>query len=137
MMRYHFYISDDKTHDNYFVQHCLLLRWEDTMKNGFTSRAHWIWSNNYSFQFKSKIPLYFVSWHPHLTSGFLWMWSCHVQTMLAMYRVPFKMPFKMRTRMNLDLMVITLFLHFLGGQLCYEFKRREHKRGGLLHLIMH
>ncbi len=28
-MKYHFYIFDDKTHDSYFVQHCLLLHWED------------------------------------------------------------------------------------------------------------
>jgi len=27
MMRYHFYISDEKTHDSYLVQHCLLLHW--------------------------------------------------------------------------------------------------------------
>ncbi len=25
LMKYYFYISDDKSHDNYFVQHCLLL----------------------------------------------------------------------------------------------------------------
>ncbi len=40
MMRYHFYISDEKTHDSYLVQHCLLLHWEDIMKSGFTPEAH-------------------------------------------------------------------------------------------------
>jgi hypothetical protein len=25
VMSYHFYISDDKTHDSYFIQHCLRL----------------------------------------------------------------------------------------------------------------
>jgi hypothetical protein len=32
VMRYHFYIYDDKTHDSYFVQHCLFLHWENMMK---------------------------------------------------------------------------------------------------------
>jgi len=27
-MKYHFYISNDKSHDNYFVQHSLLLHWQ-------------------------------------------------------------------------------------------------------------
>jgi len=42
IMRYHFYISNDKNHDNYFVQHYLLLHWEDIMKGGFGSLQHWI-----------------------------------------------------------------------------------------------
>lgn len=43
VMKYHFYISDDKTHDNCFVQHCLLLHWKDTMNGGFRPKHHWIW----------------------------------------------------------------------------------------------
>jgi hypothetical protein len=42
LMRYHFKISDDKTHDSYFVQHCLFLHWEDTMNGGFKPKQHWI-----------------------------------------------------------------------------------------------
>jgi hypothetical protein len=34
VMKYHFYISNDKTHDSYFVQHYLFLHWEDTVKVG-------------------------------------------------------------------------------------------------------
>jgi hypothetical protein len=45
IMRYYFYISNDKTHDSYFVQHYLLLYWEDTMNHGFRPKQHWIWSN--------------------------------------------------------------------------------------------
>jgi hypothetical protein len=45
LMRYHLKISDDKTHDNYFVQHCLLPHWEDTMNGGFRPKQHWIWFN--------------------------------------------------------------------------------------------
>lgn len=73
MMRYHFIIYDDKSHDNYFVEHCLLLHWEDIVKNGFTPKAHWIWFDDFSSQFNSKIPLYFVSRYPHLTNVFLCM----------------------------------------------------------------
>jgi hypothetical protein len=28
IMKYHFYISNDKSHDSYFVQHSLLLHWQ-------------------------------------------------------------------------------------------------------------
>jgi hypothetical protein len=34
-IKYHFYILDDKSHDNYFVQHCLLLHWQIVLDNGF------------------------------------------------------------------------------------------------------
>jgi hypothetical protein len=63
IMRYHFSISD-KTHDNYFVQYCLLLHWEDMVKGGFKPK-HWIWFDGCNSQFKSKIPLYFVSCYPY------------------------------------------------------------------------
>jgi hypothetical protein len=32
VMTYHFYISNDKIHDSYFVQHYLRLHWEDLVK---------------------------------------------------------------------------------------------------------
>lgn len=74
-MRYHLYIFNDKTHDSYFVQHCLLLHWEDMVKGGFRLKQHWIWFDGCCSQFKSKIPLYFVSSYPHLTSGCSCMWN--------------------------------------------------------------
>jgi hypothetical protein len=75
IMRYHFYISDDKTHVNYFVQYCLLLHWEDMEKGGFKAKQHWIWFDGCNSQFKSEIPLYFVSCYPHLISGCSCMWN--------------------------------------------------------------
>ncbi len=62
-MKYHIYIFDDKTHDNYFVQHCLLLQ------SGFKPKQHFIQSNGCSSQFKSKIFFFLVNCYPNLTSG--------------------------------------------------------------------
>lgn len=35
LMKYHFYIQDEKSHDNYFVEHCLVLHWQNMVDNGF------------------------------------------------------------------------------------------------------
>jgi hypothetical protein len=59
VMKYHFYISDDKKHDSYFVQHCLMLHWKSLVASGFIPRNHWIWSDGCVSQFKNKIPWYF------------------------------------------------------------------------------
>jgi len=40
IMTYHFYISDDKQHDSYFVQHCLMLHWDDLVATGFVPKQH-------------------------------------------------------------------------------------------------
>jgi len=74
-MRYHLYISNEKTHDKYFVQHCLLLHWEDLVKGGFGPNQHWIWFDSCDFQFKNKVLLYFVSRYPHLVGGYICMWN--------------------------------------------------------------
>lgn len=75
IMRHHFYICDDKTHDSYFVQHCLFLHWEDIVKDGFKPKQHQIWFNGHGFQFKRKIPFYFVNHYPYLIGGCNCMWS--------------------------------------------------------------
>lgn len=41
LMKYHFYILDD----NYFLQHCLVLHWQDMVDNGFCPKQHGNWSN--------------------------------------------------------------------------------------------
>lgn len=74
-MEYHFYISDDKKHDSYFVQHCLQLHWDSLTEGGFRPRNHWIWSDGCAGQFKSRIPWYFVSRYPEITNGCACMWS--------------------------------------------------------------
>ena len=41
IMTYHFYISDNKLHDSYFVQHCLImLHWDSVVESGFIPRNH-------------------------------------------------------------------------------------------------
>lgn len=38
LVNYHFYISDDRKHDSYFVQHCLMLHWDSLEESGFKPR---------------------------------------------------------------------------------------------------
>lgn len=75
IMQYHFYISDDRKHDSYFVQHCLQMHWDSIVEGGFTPKNHWIWSDGCAGQFKSRIPWYFVSRYPEITNGCVCVWS--------------------------------------------------------------
>ena len=75
LVKYHFYISDDRKHDSYFVQHCLMLHWDSLEESGFKPKNHWIWSDGCALQFKSQIPWYFVSRYPELTGGCICVWS--------------------------------------------------------------
>ena len=61
IMQYQFYISDDRKHDSYFVQHYLELHLDSIVESGFTPKNRWISSDGYAGQFKSQIPWYFVS----------------------------------------------------------------------------
>jgi hypothetical protein len=49
----HYYISDDRTHDSLFVQHCFMLNWEFLREHGILPEHHIIWSDGYRGQFKS------------------------------------------------------------------------------------
>ena len=40
---YHFYISDDRTHDTYFAQHCFGKIYDSLKNRGITLNEHWIW----------------------------------------------------------------------------------------------
>jgi hypothetical protein len=62
----HYYISDDRTHDSLFVQHCFLLNWQHVVEGGFTPRNHIVWSDEYSGQFKSARAWYFIARYPYL-----------------------------------------------------------------------
>jgi len=42
LMKYHFYISNDKKHNSYFVQHYLNLHWKDLHQSSFHPKKHWI-----------------------------------------------------------------------------------------------
>ena len=37
---YHFYISDDRTHDTCFVQHCFNMHYNELLRQGVSSKQH-------------------------------------------------------------------------------------------------
>ena len=51
---YHFYISDDRTHDTHFVQHCFGVFYESLKAHGIVFNEHWIWSDGCAGKFKSS-----------------------------------------------------------------------------------
>ncbi len=76
LREYHFYINDDWRHDFGFVQHAFLLHWRHLTNNiGFTPKAHWVWSDGGTSQFKSTKPWYFVSQYPQMIGGCSMLWS--------------------------------------------------------------
>jgi hypothetical protein len=74
-MKYHIYISNDKSHDNFFVYHCLLLHWQSVLDKSFQPAQNCMWSNGCFSQFKSRIPWYFVSPYPYMMGGCTMRWS--------------------------------------------------------------
>ena len=68
LTEYHFYISDDKSHDNQFVQYCFSLHQNFLMQQGFSLPVeHIVFSDGCSSQFKCAKNLYFVARYPSLT----------------------------------------------------------------------
>jgi hypothetical protein len=65
----HFYISDDKSHDTFFVQHCLIEHWKWLADRGFKPREYIVFSDGASSQFKNCRGLYFVARYPGITEG--------------------------------------------------------------------
>ena len=51
---YHFYISDDRTHDTHYVQHCFDIIYDSLKTRGIVMNEHWIWSDGCAGQFKSS-----------------------------------------------------------------------------------
>ena len=70
----HFYVSNDKNHDTFFVQHCLLLHVEWLKQNNWFPKRHWVWSDGAASQFKAKQPFYFVARYFCITNIDM-MWS--------------------------------------------------------------
>ena len=69
LTEYHFYISDEKSHNNQFVQHCFSLHQAFLMQQGYPLLVvHIIFSDGCSVQFKCAKNLYFVARYPSLTS---------------------------------------------------------------------
>jgi hypothetical protein len=69
LMKYNFYVSNDKAHDNYFVQYFLDSHWADLQGCREVLKKHIIWLDGCSIQFKSMIPWYYVSHYPEITDG--------------------------------------------------------------------
>jgi hypothetical protein len=70
LTEYHFYINDDKSHDNLFVQHCFKLHWKFLGHQGFLLLVeHIVFSNGYASQFKCVISHFFVARYPSLTKS--------------------------------------------------------------------
>ena len=74
----HYYLSDDRTHDSLYVQHCLMLNWEHVKEQGFTPINHIVWSDGCSGQFKSARAWYFISRYPKLTSSATLLDGCQM-----------------------------------------------------------
>lgn len=57
----HYYISDDRTHDTDFAQHCLMLHWRWMQSKGDSPSMHYVFSDGCAGQFKSAKAMYFVA----------------------------------------------------------------------------
>ena len=72
----HFYISDDRTHDFHYVQHCFQLFYDRLITGGTPFHQHWIWSDGCAGQFKNArvfqwLSLLHIKYNvPHLWSYF-------------------------------------------------------------------
>ena len=66
----HFYISDDRTHDIHYVQHCFKLFYDHVIAMDIPFYRHLIWSDGCAGQFKNA-------------RVFLWLCSLHIK-----YKVP-------------------------------------------------
>jgi hypothetical protein len=57
---YHFYISDDRTHDTHYVQHCFDKFYDSLKEREIIFDRHWIWSDGCAGQFKSARSFYWL-----------------------------------------------------------------------------
>ena len=78
LKEFHYYVSDDKTHDSLFVQHCFMLNWDHVKSQGFMPENHIVWSDGCSGQFKSARAWYFISHYPNLTSSATMREGCQI-----------------------------------------------------------
>ncbi len=77
----HFYVSNDKEHDMFFIQHCLLLHWEWLVGQGVKPWEHWVLFNSCACQFKGAKCMFFVVRYFSLMGGCKMRWgffgTCH------------------------------------------------------------
>ena len=55
---YHFYISDDRTHDTHYVQHSFDIIYGSLKTRGVVMNEHWIWLDGCAWKFKSSRPFF-------------------------------------------------------------------------------
>ena len=58
---YHFYISDDRTHDTCFVENYFNVIYNELLKRRVTFKEHLVWSDGCGGQFKSSISFFWLS----------------------------------------------------------------------------
>lgn len=57
---YHFYMSDNRSHCHYFVQHCFENYFEFLQEHDIAQDKHLTWSNNCTGQFKNSCVFYLL-----------------------------------------------------------------------------
>lgn len=67
LKKVHYYVYDDNSHDNLFVQHAFGLHWDFLQARGCSPSLHMVQSDGCSSQVKSTKAWYFVSQYPNLT----------------------------------------------------------------------
>ena len=67
IMEYHYYISDDRKHDNLFVQWCFKLHWDYLKAKGQFIKRHIVWSDGCASQFKGARSWFHIARNPSLT----------------------------------------------------------------------
>ncbi len=75
MKESHFYVNDDKEHDFFFVQHCLLLHWCQIVDHGIRPQEHWVFSYGCVGQFQGAQTIFFVVVYPKLTNYCKMRWQ--------------------------------------------------------------
>lgn len=78
---YHYYIFDDRRHNNLFVQHAFNLHWGHWTTNGQFSKMHYMWNHGYANQFKGARSWFHVARYfrfticPELPFGCMMWWN--------------------------------------------------------------
>lgn len=57
----HYYLSNDRSHDTLFVQHCLLQHSQCFTSDEFRAKTHYVFSDGCAGQFKGAWALYFAA----------------------------------------------------------------------------
>jgi hypothetical protein len=62
----HYFVSDDTSHDTFFVHHAFMLHWNHLQGQGCIPSNHIVWSDGCSGQFKYAEMWCFLSQYPNL-----------------------------------------------------------------------